>query len=339
MDTDSVGSLLFESFMAVAPGDSMYLNQWDPADPVATPNTLVDPEAAVGYLRSAVEVERLRNRPLDTKYGDFMRLPTSLRAYDNFPEEGGFVVCMLVNDCIVEGINLDCVVRNPITNPNPVCGDYLEPISLAACITACPPDNTACLLRCVQDNVQFENPLDPIGETLPGNGCSDCFRNSYFFGQQSGGGDSWVGVIEFTPNGPIAKGSIPYGNASPHSRGADLGHVNDQMRLFSDKQLRTLWRTREEINANLEEEATVSADICDSCTDAEVCDVICGGGGVDSEESSGLTTGETVGIAIGATMGAAIVIGATVGRLRSTQDFDEGAKEPLTGPAVTVQQY
>lgn len=102
-----------------------------------------------------------------------------------------------------------------------------------------------------------------------------------------------------------------------------------------------LWREREDIILNLEEEATITADICDSCTDAEVCDVICGGGGIDREDSSGLTTGETVGIAIGATMGAAIVIGATVGRLRSTQDFDESAKEPLTGPAVTVtvQQY
>jgi hypothetical protein len=280
MDTDSVGSLLFESFLTVAPGSSsLYVNQWDLNEPLVTPNTLQDPEAAVGYLRTAVNTELARGRPLDMKYGDHVRMPTTDRAVASYPEQGGFLVCMIGNDCLADGIDIDCVVPIPFINPNPVCGDTLEPVSLLGCIATC-DENIPCLLGCVQENVLFQNPFEPAGPTVPGNGCSDCFRNAYYFGGQAGAGDSWVGVVEFTPDGPIAKGSIAYGNASPYSRGADLGHINDQMQLFSDKELRTLWRSHADIDANLEERSSITTDLCPAgisgCTSTdEVCEIIC----------------------------------------------------------------
>lgn len=63
----------------------------------------------------------------------------------------------------------------------------------------------------------------------------------------AGGGDSYVAAIEFS-SPPRARALIAYGNASqPGSR-----HGGDQLELFARKQLRPVWRTREEIEKNLE---------------------------------------------------------------------------------------
>ncbi len=61
-------------------------------------------------------------------------------------------------------------------------------------------------------------------------------------------GDSYVAAIEFSD--PIrAVALLSYGNASqPGSP-----HVGDQLELFAKKQLRPVWRSREEIEAHLEE--------------------------------------------------------------------------------------
>jgi len=175
MDTTSVGSILFESFLNLAPSP-LYLNPWSPDDPLRTPNTLANREAAVNALRVAVITEDLLGRSLSTRWGDFNRLPDG---------------------------------------------------------------NT--------------------GETVAGNGCADCFRNCRWVLGRPVGGDSFVGVVEFTKKGPKAKVSVVYGNASPNSRGGrDLGHIYDQARLFSAKALRDVWRTYEEIVSNLEERANIS---------------------------------------------------------------------------------
>jgi acyl-homoserine-lactone acylase len=60
-------------------------------------------------------------------------------------------------------------------------------------------------------------------------------------------GDSYVSVVEFSD--PIkAKTLLSYGNSSqPGSI-----HKGDQLELFAKKELRPVWRTREEIEANLE---------------------------------------------------------------------------------------
>jgi acyl-homoserine-lactone acylase len=90
---------------------------------------------------------------------------------------------------------------------------------------------------------------------LPANGGpSDLgiFRAAYF-GRTNGGpmqiagGDSYVAAIEFS-NPVRAKALIGYGNSSqPGSP-----HRTDQLPLFARKELRPVWRTRQEIEAHLE---------------------------------------------------------------------------------------
>jgi len=90
---------------------------------------------------------------------------------------------------------------------------------------------------------------------LPANGGpSDLgiFRAAYFGRTNSGplqmgGGDSYVAAIEFA-NPVRAKALIGYGNSSqPGSP-----HRTDQLPLFARKELRPVWRTRQEIEAHLE---------------------------------------------------------------------------------------
>ena len=61
------------------------------------------------------------------------------------------------------------------------------------------------------------------------------------------GGDSYVAAVEF--GDPVrAQVLLTYGNASqPGSP-----HVGDQLALSANGEMRTVWRTREEIEANLE---------------------------------------------------------------------------------------
>ncbi|RLD28888.1 MAG: acylase [Bacteroidetes bacterium] len=60
-----------------------------------------------------------------------------------------------------------------------------------------------------------------------------------------GGGDSWVGVIEFGDK-VHAKVLLSYGNSTQK----DSPHNGDQLELFSKKELRDAWFTQEEIEAN-----------------------------------------------------------------------------------------
>jgi acyl-homoserine-lactone acylase len=61
-------------------------------------------------------------------------------------------------------------------------------------------------------------------------------------------GDTYVAAVEFTPGGPRALAVLSYGNSSqPHSP-----HSNDQLRLIAEKRMRPSWRTRADVEANLE---------------------------------------------------------------------------------------
>jgi acyl-homoserine-lactone acylase len=91
---------------------------------------------------------------------------------------------------------------------------------------------------------------------LPGNGGSGelgIFRVVEFIPAENGqfkpfAGDSYVAAIEFS-NPVKATALMSYGNSSqPGSR-----HVGDQLQLFAEKKLRSVWRKREEITAHLEE--------------------------------------------------------------------------------------
>jgi acyl-homoserine-lactone acylase len=89
---------------------------------------------------------------------------------------------------------------------------------------------------------------------LPGNGMSGpvgVFRAAGYGPAedgkfQIGGGDSFVLAVEF--GDPIRAMAVTgYGNASqPGSP-----HRTDQLQLFSEKRMRPVWRTREDIEANL----------------------------------------------------------------------------------------
>jgi acyl-homoserine-lactone acylase len=72
------------------------------------------------------------------------------------------------------------------------------------------------------------------------------FRVVSFSGGAANGGDSYVAAIEFSV--PVrAQALLAYGNSSqPGSPNAA-----DQLPLFANKQLRPVWRTRKEIEANL----------------------------------------------------------------------------------------
>lgn len=60
-----------------------------------------------------------------------------------------------------------------------------------------------------------------------------------------GGGDSWVGVIEFGDQ-VKAKVLLSYGNSTQK----DSPHNGDQLELFSKKELRDAWFTKEDVKAN-----------------------------------------------------------------------------------------
>jgi acyl-homoserine-lactone acylase len=94
------------------------------------------------------------------------------------------------------------------------------------------------------------------GKDLPANGAPGdpfgVFRVAYFDEDKGGkrqmvAGDTYYQVVEMAK--PVrAKVLIAYGNATqPGSR-----HIGDQLELFSKKQMRDAWRTRKEVEANLE---------------------------------------------------------------------------------------
>ena len=93
------------------------------------------------------------------------------------------------------------------------------------------------------------------GTDLPANGGPSglgIFRSLDFRQDQdgryrAGAGDSYVAVIEFS-NPVRARVLLSYGNASQPG----TPHRTDQLPLFSRKELRPVWRRREEIEANLE---------------------------------------------------------------------------------------
>lgn len=95
-----------------------------------------------------------------------------------------------------------------------------------------------------------------VGEyDLPGNGGGDptgVFRAAWYAPAGDGtfqliGGDSWFVVLEFSD--PInARVLVGQGNATQPGS----AHVGDQTVLFANKEMRTPWLTREDVEANLE---------------------------------------------------------------------------------------
>lgn len=101
------------------------------------------------------------------------------------------------------------------------------------------------------------------GKDLPANGGPGkygIFRVLNFASEEDGrfravGGDSYVALVEFSK--PVkAKTLLSYGNATqPNSP-----HRGDQLQLFARKELRPVWRTREEIEVHLEKREALYPD-------------------------------------------------------------------------------
>ncbi|MFB6272548.1 MAG: acylase [Salinibacter sp.] len=90
-----------------------------------------------------------------------------------------------------------------------------------------------------------------------GNGLFGLFRVLWFDEMKQGrrratGGDSYVALTEFTEDGPRAKAILPYGNASqPGSP-----HRADQLKMYAEKRMRSVWLHRDSVRAHLERRTT-----------------------------------------------------------------------------------
>ena len=95
--------------------------------------------------------------------------------------------------------------------------------------------------------------INYAGKNLPGNGddgSMGIYRVAWSGGSDDkhayiGGGDSWVGVIEFGEN-VTAKVLLSYGNSTQK----DSPNYGDQLELFSKKEMRDAWFYKEDIEAN-----------------------------------------------------------------------------------------
>ncbi|HYY29030.1 MAG TPA: penicillin acylase family protein [Chthoniobacterales bacterium] len=97
----------------------------------------------------------------------------------------------------------------------------------------------------------------PFLPALPASGTGDPFgglRALYYFPAPAPftdqnwvyNGDTYVQIVDFTPVGAKAQGLLTYGNASrPGSP-----HINDQISLFQQKELRPVYRIRSEVEAH-----------------------------------------------------------------------------------------
>ena len=70
-------------------------------------------------------------------------------------------------------------------------------------------------------------------------------------------GTSFAFALEFTDSGPKAQGILTYSQ----SNNSESIHFDDQTKLFSQKQFRPMLFTDEEIQANIESEITISAEV------------------------------------------------------------------------------
>ncbi|WP_370248832.1 penicillin acylase family protein [Nocardioides sp.] len=87
-DADSVGTHLFEAFIAAAPADALWKVPFDPARPLATPRTLnEDSPQLVAAMQAAIDGLRAAKVPLDAAWGDLQ--VAGDRGADPLPLGGG----------------------------------------------------------------------------------------------------------------------------------------------------------------------------------------------------------------------------------------------------------
>ena len=160
-DADSKGTLLFAQWAKAFDPEKAgnFVKPWDSNDPVATPDGLADPAAAVAILENVAKGMKEKFGKLDVAWGDYFRINYNGK---NLPANG------------------------------------------------------------------MDGSLGVFRVLWPGGGTAE---NLF-----AGGGDSWVGVIEFGDQ-VKAKVLLSYGNATQK----DSPHNGDQLELFAKKELRDAW--------------------------------------------------------------------------------------------------
>lgn len=169
-DADSKGTLLFYRWAnAFGPEKTEnFTKPWDTNDPMATPDGLADPAAAVAVLEKVAQGMKDKYGKLDVAWGDYYRI-------------------------VYNGKNL--------------------------------PANG------------MDGSLGIFRVLWPGGGNED---NLF-----AGGGDSWVGVIEFGDE-VKAKVLLSYGNSTQKSS----PHNGDQLELFAKKEMRDAWYYEADVMKN-----------------------------------------------------------------------------------------
>jgi acyl-homoserine-lactone acylase len=105
--------------------------------------------------------------------------------------------------------------------------------------------------------------VNRISDALPGNGAAgDPFGVFHVVVYAPVGGatrmrpvhgDTYVAAVEFTKQGPRGFVLTSYGNASQPGS----AHGSDQLPLLARKEMRPIWRSRAEVEANLEERTPI----------------------------------------------------------------------------------
>jgi acyl-homoserine-lactone acylase len=188
-DTDSQGGVLFALWaFTMVPADVLTPNAfvvpWDPSNPLATPDGLADPAAAVAQLEAAAATLRELAGALDVPWGAVNRLRR-------------------------EGTEIDLP-------GNGASGDPLGAFHV----------------------IHYAAGLQSLGRPeLPADGRL-----------RSIAGETFVAEVEFGPERPTARVLLSYGNATqPGSP-----HVGDQLGLVARREMRPAWRTREELQGQVE---------------------------------------------------------------------------------------
>ena len=109
--------------------------------------------------------------------------------YDPIPPCGveGMGVCIIQNDCLqfddeggLDVIALrNCLLRYPIVNPNPPCGDFLDTVGALACVTACEvgQGDAQCIVGCLVQSGTFIPGIQKILDCTMGDGvCAPLYQ-------------------------------------------------------------------------------------------------------------------------------------------------------------------
>eukprot|EP00999_Lentomonas_sp_LEN2_P002993 NODE_84_length_2418_cov_164.959843_g63_i0.p1 GENE.NODE_84_length_2418_cov_164.959843_g63_i0~~NODE_84_length_2418_cov_164.959843_g63_i0.p1 ORF type:complete len:764 (-),score=196.90 NODE_84_length_2418_cov_164.959843_g63_i0:126-2360(-) len=99
-------------------------------------------------------------------------------------------------------------------------------------------------------NKFFAGKYMDFNNTVPSNGCGECFRNTYHIPNVALGGDTFVCVVAYKDDDMKAKCLLGYGNTSIGSDSDE--HLNDQAQLYSDKELRDVHLPYEDVVAHAE---------------------------------------------------------------------------------------